>query len=203
MGVYEQTFANEIKGITDSLTSFLNTLPESLNPHEINDIRDKLKWASDYFSILTNPHLLHSQQLPSLIRGNVVLVKHGENLGMEISGDHPAIVLRNNSTALDQVLILPLTSKKPKAYRDGEDSIYLEFGVIDGLKGFQDPTNPDNPDNGKHWANVLNIRNISRSRIYIPPIPATADGTFLNKISGAICTQIALRKNVAKSPTSR
>lgn len=155
-------------------------------------MEELLKWFELCKSIFNNQEYLHREELGDLKRGDVILVELGQNLGKEFSGQHPAVVLRDCPKNIEQVFILPLTSKKPKAYNPNKESIYLEFKKIYGMKGYQHSTNPKHKDNFKHWANILNIRNISRSRIVCPPQPCKMDGKDLRKISKTIQNQIAL-----------
>ena len=45
-----------------------------------------------------------------IVRGDVVWVEFGFNIGEEFSGRHPAVVLKNGGKTL---LVLPITSKQP------------------------------------------------------------------------------------------
>ncbi|WP_081364086.1 type II toxin-antitoxin system PemK/MazF family toxin [Neomoorella thermoacetica] len=89
---------------------------------------------------------------------------------------HPAIVLRNSFKNSPGVMVLPISSKKPQNIKD----FHIEIGKIVGLKEY-------------HWANIMHIVEVSKQRIIIPPEPKSVEGKVLNKISGAIITQIALR----------
>lgn len=157
---------------------------------------NRIGWFCTSVSIWLDYNSLHRRELPALKRGNIVLVEIGENFGMEFSGRHHCIVLRNSPLEQDQVLVLPITSKKPKNYQPNNNGIYLEFPRINGFNGFSDPDNPNHPDTGKHWANILNIRNISKSRIHYPTRIINVDNQQLNKISNSIIANIALRRNL-------
>lgn len=153
---------------------------------------NRIKWLYKYVSLLEDKEYCHSKPLPDLVRGDVVLVELGENLGMEFSGQHPAVVLRDCLSNVDQVFCLPLTSKKPKGYNPNKPGIYLEFKRIPGMRGYRHPINIHHPNNGKHWCNILNLRNISKRRINYPPYPCKMDGHDLTAISVAIKKQVAL-----------
>lgn len=157
---------------------------------------NRIGWFCTSVSIWLDYNSLHRRELPALKRGNIVLVEIGENFGMEFSGRHHCIVLRNSPLEQDQVLVLPITSKKPKNYQPNNNGIYLEFPRINGFNGFSDPDDPNHPDTGKHWANILNIRNISKSRIHYPTRIINVDNQQLNKISNSIIANIALRRNL-------
>ena len=173
------------------LRDFVNTTPVRTDKLK-ETLYNRVIWFKTCIKIYENKNALHSSPLGDLHRGDVVLVELGENFGKEFSGQHPAVVLRDSLSHIDQVFVLPLTSKKPKAYNPKVDSIYLEFKRIHGLRGYQHPTNRHHRDNYKHWCNILNVRNISRCRIYCPPNPCTMDGKDLNRISKTIKNQMAL-----------
>ena len=162
------------------------------NAKDKETLINRIKWIDKYISILDNKEYCHKMSIPDLYRGDVILVELGENLGKEFSGQHPAVVLRDCSSNIDQVFILPLTSKKPKGFNHRVKGIYLEFRRIPGMKGYRHPTNSHHPNNGKHWCNILNIRNVSKSRIDYPPVPCRMDGDDLTAISETIRNQIAL-----------
>ena len=153
---------------------------------------NRIRWLRLCVTLYENKKFLHKEELGDLKRGDVILVELGENIGKEFSGQHPAVVLRDSLKHIDQVFVLPLTSKKPKAFNPLIKSIYLEFKKIPGLKGYQNPTNRHHKDNYKHWCNILNVRNISRARICYPPYACTMDGDDLDAISKAIKNQMAL-----------
>lgn len=173
------------------LRDYANTAPRGTEKQK-ELLLNRLCWFKLALNLYDNKEFLHSQCLGDLKRGDVILVELGENIGKEFSGQHPAVVLRDCPQNIEQVFVLPLTSKKPKAFNPNNKSIYLEFNRIRGMKGYQHATNRYHKDNGKHWCNILNVRNISRSRIYFPPNACSMDGKDLNAISKAIRNQIAL-----------
>lgn len=150
-----------------------------------------LDWIDKYIDYIKAENTFSQfGEIYDLKRGDVVLIDLGFNIGKEFGGEHPAIVLRDSRKGIDQVMVLPISSKKPKNLTD---PIYVEIPFIKNLKGYQNPNDPNDPDNGKHWANILSIKNLSKSRIIYPPEKSTVDGRYLNRISAAIKKQIALR----------
>lgn len=115
-------------------------------------------------------------KLPDLVRGNVVHVNLGFNIGNEFGGEHYAIVLRNCPQRADRVLILPITSQEPKRML----SIYVSLGTTRGIRG-------------KHWANILNVKNVSKQRINALVPGAAVSGPVLNRISTKIVQNVAVR----------
>lgn len=169
---------------------------DKIKPNNIETIKNKLCWMYTYLSISDNKDYLHRKDLPDLVRGNIILVEIGDNLGMEFRGKHHCIVLRDSPKNLDQVFVLPITSKKPQQYNPNYNGIYIEISRITGFNGYYSPSNPHHRDTGKHWANILNIRNISKSRIYYPTKIRNVSSGQLNKISNSIIANIALRRDL-------
>lgn len=173
------------------LRDYVNTAPR--NTLKLKEsLWNKLQWIKLSLNLYENKDFLHNGLLSDLKRGDVILVELGENIGKEFSGQHPAVVLRDCPQEIEQVFILPLTSKKPKSYNPSIKGIYMEFKKIPGMKGYQHATNRFHKDNGKHWCNILNVRNISKHRICFPPTPCCMDGKDLDRISKTIRKQIAL-----------
>lgn len=174
------------------------------NKRKYERLCSKLEWLHSYICISDDKNFLHknNKQLPDLKRGNIILVEIGDNFGMEFSGKHHCIVLRDSPKEQDQVFILPITSKKPKAYNPKYNGIYIEFPKINGFNGFFDKENPYHKDTGKHWANILNVRNISKSRIHYPTKIRNVDDEQLNNISNCIIANIALRRDLIEQNKS-
>ncbi len=84
-----------------------------------------------------------------IVRGDVVWVEFGFNIGEEFSGRHPAVVLKNGGKTL---LVLPITSKQP-TNKQLASKTYVELGKIYNFKMM------------KRWVNIFNINPISIERI--------------------------------------
>ena len=84
-----------------------------------------------------------------IVRGDVVWVEFGFNIGEEFSGRHPAVVLKNGGKTL---LVLPIISKQP-TNKQLASNIYVELGKIYNFKMM------------KRWVNIFNINPISIERI--------------------------------------
>lgn len=188
---------DKIKKITTELTTFVDFehqkahigLQSSLTTDK--RISLLLDWISKQTEYIQKENS-YSQfgNIYELTRGDVVLTDLGFNIGKEFGGEHPAIVIRGSKKGIDQVMILPISSKKPKHLTN---PIYVEIPYIKNLKGYQNKHNPTDPDNGKHWANILSIKNVSKHRVIYPPEKSTVDGRILNRISATIQKQIAFR----------
>lgn len=183
-------FKDDINDILDELLLYVSAIPNDIVK---NKIQNEIFWAKDYLKIKQDKLEHQAEETPDYTRGAIVLVKLGENLGNEFSGKHHAIVLRNCAKSVDQVFILPITSKKPRSYDPASKSIYVEIPKIPGFNGYTDKDDPNHPDTGKHWANILSIRNVSRKRIISPTAKFFVRGNVLDKISSTVMKHIAYR----------
>jgi len=172
----------KVEALYKELDNFLNRIYEIENEEERNKQIKKAKlyidWLNEKTSFIRNEKEFTGEHIPELKRGDVILIKLGFNIGEELGGSRPAIVLRDSKLSHKRVLVLPITSKKPP---DITNPLYVKIGLIKGLIG------------GIHWANILNVSNLSKQRIQIPPNPKMVDSGALNRISAAIKAQIALR----------
>ncbi|MDF9409738.1 type II toxin-antitoxin system PemK/MazF family toxin [Pelotomaculum isophthalicicum JI] len=172
----------KVEALYKELDNFLSRLYEIENDEERNKQIKRAKlyvdWLNEKTIFIKNEKEFTGKHIQELKRGNVILIKLGFNIGEELGGPRPAIVLRDSKAGHKKVLVLPITSKKPLDYTN---PIYVKIGFIKGLTG------------GIHWANVLNVSNLSKQRIQIPPDPKMVDSGALNRISAAIKAQIALR----------
>jgi len=157
----------------------LTMISTTETPEQFKRITLLVNWLKKYIDMIKNENTFVRGDSPDLKRGHIVLIDLGFNIGEELGGPRPAIVLRDSPKSYSRVLVLPITSQEPK---NKHLSIYVYLGK--NKKGL-------NPSN-EHWANVLNISNLSKQRIIIPPEPKKLDGRLLERISAAIINQVAL-----------
>jgi mRNA interferase MazF len=159
---------NNLRGLIDN-TAITTKVKESY-----------LKWLQAKTEMLTNEKIFDPRTLPYYKRGEVILANFGFNVGEEYGGNHYAIVLRDSRESQGKILVLPITSQEPKSKHL---PIYIEIGSIIGLTKHK-----------HHWANILNITNISKQRIIVTTKSLNVNSRVLDRISGAVVSQIALRK---------
>ena len=75
-----------------------------------NTPKDYLEWIDKKTKIIINSPKFLEKSKEYIVRGDVVWVEFGFNIGEEFSGRHPAVVLKNGGKTL---LVIPITSKKP------------------------------------------------------------------------------------------
>lgn len=165
------------------------------------EVNGRIEWFNNYFNLFQNPMYLQdiNEPLPNLKRGNIILVELGFNIGMEFGGQHYCIVLKDSSITNNRVLVLPITSQKPKDYELHKNTYYIEFKQINGLNRKKDKTTGYGH---KRWVSITNIRAVSKSRIIYPierGIPNMTNGQ-MREISNRIISQIAMRKDLISLP---
>lgn len=75
-----------------------------------NTPKDYLEWISKKTNIIMNSPEFIQKSKENIIRGDVIWVEFGYNIGEEFSGKHPAVVLKNGGKTL---IVIPITSKQP------------------------------------------------------------------------------------------
>ncbi|MHB8156364.1 MAG: type II toxin-antitoxin system PemK/MazF family toxin [Desulfocucumaceae bacterium] len=171
-----QTLISLSQQVNESLVELVTTTKDI---KRLDKIEKYLNWLVKKTKHIKEEPVFEPNTLPKYIRGDVILVDLGFNIGDEFGGEHYAVVLRdsNQDKKMKRVLILPITSKEPQ----NKYGIYLEIGKILGL-------------GEHHWANIFNIINISKQRIIGSSQVKRVDGKILTRISGAIVSQVAIRK---------
>ncbi len=159
--------------------SLINLVKYTHDIERLKKIEMYFDWLITKTSKVNEEPTFDANTMPCLNRGDVILIDLGFNVGEEYGGKHAAIVLRNSNQSNKRVVVLPITSQEPV---NKKLTIYVKIGKIAGLV-----------DDRIHWANIFNVCAISKQRIIYPPEPKQVDGKVLNRISGAIKSQIALR----------
>lgn len=156
-------------------TKITNYQYGKLNPDEQTYIRGfyrRIKQSDDFLTLdgtltISNEDCLNLAKILVLIRGYVVWVEFGFNIGKEFGGKHPALILR---VAGDNLIVVPLSSQTPDPIKDYHVK-------VDKVYRFQPMT---------RWINIHRIRPIDLKRIDFTSTYGTVKGTVLNSISSAI-----------------
>lgn len=165
-----------MQGLLHILNTTKTTLDSYYQIHKSEDFsnrrnspKDYLEWIDKKTKIIMNfPNFIENSKA-YIIRGDVVWVEFGFNIGEEFSGRHPAIVLKNGGKTL---LVLPITSKQPSEKQLASKN-YIELGKIYNFKEL------------KRWVNIFNITPISIARIDFSKKKGNIKGIDLDKISKA------------------
>ena len=136
----------------DELLTILNCAKNSLDDYYFlhkcenfldkkNSPKDYLEWIDKKTKIIMNSSKFIEKSKEYLVRGDVIWVEFGFNIGEEFSGRHPAIILKNGGKTL---LVLPITSKQPTDKQLSSKN-YIELGKIYNFKEM------------RRWVNIFNI----------------------------------------------
>ena len=162
--------------LLDILNTAKTTLDNYYEIHKDEDFSNKRNTPKDYFEwidkktkIIINSSEFVEKSKKCIVRGDVIWVEFGFNIGEEFSGRHPAIVLKNGGKTL---LVLPITSKQPTEKQLASKN-YVELGKIYNFKPL------------KRWVNIFNITPISIERIDFTNKKGNIKGLDIDKISKA------------------
>lgn len=148
----------------------LNELHSKTDKNDKNDIKrtnNYLEWISQKTKMIIDEPSYVCENEKILIRGKVVWIDFGFNIGNEFGGKHPAIILRKTK---DSVFVVPISSKRP--------NIINKYHVqIDKIYNFKDM---------ERWINVLRVKQVSIQRIDFNSSIGNVKGHILDKISEAI-----------------
>ena len=158
------------------LNTAKNTLDDYYELHKADTIfsqknspKDYLEWVDKKTRIIINSPNFIQKSKEYLLRGDVIWVEFGYNIGEEFSGRHPAVILKNGGKTL---LVIPITSKHPTE-KQLESKTYIELGKIYNFK------------NIRRWVNIFNLCPISIERIDFTKIKGNVKGSDLDRISKA------------------
>lgn len=193
----EWSMKDFIKLYQDAISEFADffAYEKVLNDEIFKEFKNRLEWFSDYSKVSKNHEYFHSEKIPELKRGNIILAKLGFNIGLEFGGKHYCVVLRDCSENNQRILVLPITTQEPSDYEKYKNTTYIQFESIKGMHRSKD----DSCSNGsKRWCNILNIRSISKARIVYPVDRGiiSLDKSQLRTITQRIISQIALRRDL-------
>lgn len=144
-----------------------------------NTPKDYLEWIDKKTKIIINSPKFLEKSKEYIVRGDVIWVEFGFNIGEEFSGRHPAVVLKNGGKTL---LVIPITSKKPTEKQISSNN-YIELGKIYKMK---------------RWINIFNITPISIERIDFSKRKGNIKGTDLDNISKAFLSSDLFKYKPAK-----
>ncbi len=148
-----------------------------------NSPKDYLQWIDKKTHILINSPNFIKKSKEYIVRGDVVWVEFGFNIGEEFSGRHPAVVLKNGGKTL---LVLPITSKQPTD-KQLASKTYIELGRIYNFKTM------------RRWVNIFNINPISIERIDFTKPKGNIKGLDLDNISKAFLASDLFKYKPAKN----
>ena len=143
----------------------------SLTNKEKDDERKRtnnyLQWISKKTQyVIDEPSFVCSKE-EKLVRGAVVWVEFGFNIGDEFGGRHPAIILRKTPSS---IFVVPLSSQEPNVKR----SYHVKVEKVYGFR------------NMVRWTNVLKLQSVSIQRVDTSASVGNVKGKILDDINIAL-----------------
>lgn len=141
--------------------------------------KDEIKLAEEYYKWVALKTRLYLDEKSFSIpedkknlvkRGNVFWIHFGFNVGGELGGRHPGIILRVGGK---KAIVIPLSTQEPSA-KQLESGIYVEIKKV------------YNFENLKRWVNTLDIIPISFLRLDFNDTIGNVKGWELDKIRDAV-----------------
>jgi len=95
-------------------------IDEAKTPKQIKKASLLTDWLSKYLQMIIEEDAFTRESVPDLKRGNIVFIDMGFNIGEELGGQRPAVVLRNSpknhKTCVGITRHKPGTKKQESAY---------------------------------------------------------------------------------------
>lgn len=126
-----------------------------------------LQWLSTKTQYVMDEPSFVCDKEDKLVRGAVVWIEFGFNVGNEFGGRHPAIILRKTPSS---IFVVPLSSQEPGVMKD----YHVKIEKVYGFK------------NMVRWTNVLTLQNISIQRVDTNASIGNVKGKVLNDINTAL-----------------
>ncbi len=170
----KETGKSVTKEDLDSSKEYLNTQIENLYAAtDIENNKDRKRthnyyeWLSAKTKLVMNEPSYVCDREAELVRGAVVWIEFGFNIGNEFGGRHPAIILRKTQSS---IFVVPLSSQEPSVKKD----YHVKVEKVYGFK------------NMTRWTNVLKLQNVSIQRVDTKASIGNVKGAVLNDINDAL-----------------
>lgn len=160
----------ELEKSKENLNSQVDKLYSSTN----KDSDDARKRTHNYFEwlstktqfVMDEPSFVCDKE-DELVRGAVVWIEFGFNIGNEFGGRHPAIILRKTGSS---IFVVPLSSQEPDDKKDYHVKVEKVYGFRNMVR----------------WTNVLKLQNVSIQRVDTTASIGNVKGYVLNDINNAL-----------------
>lgn len=160
----------ELKKSKENLDAQIDTLYTSTNKN--SDVERKrtnnyLQWLSTKTKYVMEESSFVCEKEDKLVRGAVVWIEFGFNIGNEFGGRHPAIILRKTGSS---IYVVPLSSQEPNEKKDYHVKVEKVYGFRNMVR----------------WTNVLKLQNVSIQRVDTNASIGNVKGHVLNDINNAL-----------------
>ena len=160
----------ELEKSKENLNSQVDKLYSSTNK-DSDDARKRtqndVEWLSTKTQFVMDEPSFVCDKEDELVRGAVVWIEFGFNIGNEFGGRHPAIILRKTGSS---IFVVPLSSQEPDDKKDYHVKIEKVYGFRNMVR----------------WTNVLKLQNVSIQRVDTTASIGNVKGYVLNDINNAL-----------------
>ncbi len=143
----------------------------SLTNKDSDDARKRthnyFQWISTKTQFVMDEPSFVCDKGDKLVRGAVVWIEFGFNIGNEFGGRHPAIILRKTGSS---IFVVPLSSQEPNEKKDYHVKVEKVYGFRNMVR----------------WTNVLKLQNVSIQRVDTTASMGNVKGDVLNDINNAL-----------------
>lgn len=160
----------ELKKSRENLNSQIDKLYTATDANNDNDRKrthNYFQWLATKTQYVKDEHFFVCDKEDELVRGAVVWIEFGFNVGNEFGGRHPAIILRKTGSS---IFVVPLSSQEPSVKKP----YYVKIEKVYGFK------------NMVRWVNVLKLQNVSIQRVDTTASIGNVKGNVLNDINEAL-----------------
>lgn len=160
----------ELNKSKENLNSQVDKLYSSTNK-DSDDARKRthnyFQWISTKTQLVMDEPSFVCDKEDKLVRGAVVWIEFGFNIGNEFGGRHPAIILRKTGSS---IFVVPLSSQEPNEKKDYHVKVEKVYGFRSMVR----------------WTNVLKLQNVSIQRVDTTASMGNVKGDVLNDINNAL-----------------
>lgn len=160
----------ELEKSKEDLNSQIDKLYSSTNK-DSDDERKRtnnyLQWLSTKTQYVMDELSFVCDKEDKLVRGAVVWIEFGFNIGDEFGGRHPAIILRKTPSS---IFVVPLSSQEPNIKKNYHVKVDRVYGFTKMVR----------------WTNVLKLQSVSVQRVDTSASIGNVKGKVLDDINAAL-----------------
>lgn len=187
----------------DALQNSLDKLDRTIKNKKSDKVVSILTtWFHTWSKYLNSEPTFDPKYLIKYNAGDIITVDLGFNVGAELGGEHPAVVIEDNAKRAETVMVVPLSSLDEHETEANvhRDSVYLgELAIYNAIANKKEGT--------KSFAVINQMRSASKIRIKKPTtgkdLKTHLDPRLLQKIYDKVIesyTTQGLKRNIPEMP---
>lgn len=114
----------------DALQKSLDRLDRTIKKKKPDKISILTEWFHSWSNYLNSESTFDPFYMTKYNPGDVITVDLGFNIGSELGGEHPAIVIEDNAKSADTVMIVPVSSLKPGQTKENVHDTNVYLGIL-------------------------------------------------------------------------